>query len=460
MSTSGNTSSVGRVPPHNIEAEVSVLGAILLNNDTLSHVSDFLSKEDFYRTGHQIIYGIMQKMSDRGEPIDIVTLVDALRAGELLERIGGAPYISDLTGQVPSLDNAVHHAKIVERLAALRRLIQTALTIADEGYQSANEVDEYLDRAEQAIFDAASQDKKSDTPSMNQLVRESLKKLEDLFSRKEMITGVPSGFYDLDDLMAGLQPSDLVIVAGRPGMGKTSFVLNIAQHAAGKEGIPVAFFSLEMSKEQLVMRMLSSEARINSQSLRRGMLSAQDWPKLSQAAGVLAETPIFIDDTPAISTMELRAKARRLFREHKIGLLIVDYLQLMRGNGKHDMREQEISEISRSLKGLAKELNIPVVALSQLNRGVEQRPNKRPLISDLRESGAIEQDADVIMFVYREEVYTRQEMTKRGDDSEIPADVLGKAEIIVGKQRHGPTGDVNLLFDGKYTRFANLDRNH
>ncbi|TLN20883.1 replicative DNA helicase, partial [bacterium] len=350
-----------RVPPHNLEAESSVLGAILLNNEVLSHVADLIKKEDFYRSGNQLLFETMEALGGRGNPIDTITLIDSLRASGNLDRVGGPTFIAELTAQVPSVEHAVHHAKIVRKLSILRNLITASLKIADEGYTSGNEVEEYLDRAEQAILDVASREIGASFATMKELVKGSLKKLEELHGRKEMITGVPTGFYDFDDMLAGLQPSDLIIVAGRPGMGKTSFVLNIAQYAATKENIPVAFFSLEMSKEQLVMRLLSAEARINSQNLRRGMIQQEDWGKLSRAAGVLAEAPIFIDDTPAISTLELRAKARRLFKEHKIKLLIVDYLQLMRAKGKHDMREQEISEISRSLKALAKELNIPVV---------------------------------------------------------------------------------------------------
>jgi replicative DNA helicase len=449
-----------KVPPHNIEAECATLGAILLNNEILSPVVEILDKEDFYRSGHQLLFDVMLTMSDRGEPIDLVTLVDALRSSGELEKIGGTSYLTELTNQVPSVAHAVHYAEIVRKLAVLRRLIQAANKIAEEGYGSASDVEEYIDRSEQAILDVASKEMGSSLPTMKELVKGSLKKLEELHSRKEMITGVPTGFYELDEMLAGLQPSDLIIVAGRPGMGKTSFVLNVAQYASGKENFAVAFFSLEMSRDQLVMRLMSSEARINSQNLRRGMLSDEDWPKLSRAAGVLAESPIFIDDTPAISTYELRARARRLFKEHKIKLVIVDYLQLMRAKGKYDMREQEISEISRSLKALAKELNIPVIALSQLNRSVESRPDKRPLISDLRESGAIEQDADVIMFVYREEIYARSEIKKKGGDGDVPEDIKGKAEIIIGKQRNGPTGTVELRFDGNYTRFQNLDKYH
>ncbi len=437
-----------RVPPHSLEAEAGVLGAVLLNNEVLSHLTEILDREDFYRTGNRLLYEVMLELFDRGSPIDLVTASEALRQKGLLEKAGGAAYLAGLTNQVPSVENAVHYARIVRDRSILRKLIWVSAGIASEGYGSGAEVGEYLDRAEQAIFEVTARKVRPSFTRVKDILKDTFAKIEELYEKKDLVTGVPTGYHDLDQLTAGLQPSDLVIIAGRPGMGKTSFVLNIAQYAAIETGTPVAFFSLEMSKEQLVMRLLCAEARVDSHRLRRGMLRDSDWPKLTRAAGTLAEAPIFIDDSPGITTLDLRAKSRRLKSEANLGMIIVDYLQLMRGRGSYDVREQEISEISRSLKGLAKELSVPVVALSQLNRGVESRADKRPLISDLRESGAIEQDADVIMFIYRDEVYNKESTDK------------GIAEIIVGKQRHGPTDLVRLAFLSEFTAFENLARGY
>jgi len=439
--------SLERVPPNSMEAERGVLGAILLNNAVLVHTLELITGDDFYRTGHSIIYNSMLKLEGRGDPIDIITLVEELRAGNDLEKVGGSAYVASLTNEVPGVAHARHYASIIRKLSTLRGLINTANDIASEGYQAGRDVEEFLDKAEREIFSATARQVRPTAVSLHDLLKDAFNRIEELHQKSEMVTGVPSGFTELDDLTAGFQPSDLIIVAGRPGMGKTSFMLNATQYAAVKANVPVAFFSLEMSKEQLVMRLLCAEAHVDAQKLRRGMLRDSDWPKLTRAAGVLSECPIFIDDTPAISTLELRAKARRLYSEHKIGMVVVDYLQLMRASGRYDVREQEISEISRSLKALAKELNIPVVALSQLNRGVESRGDKRPMISDLRESGAIEQDADVVMFVYREEVYEKDK-----------PEVQGLAEIIIGKQRHGPQGTANLAFHGQHTKFENLEK--
>ena len=448
MATLEVPSAPSRVPPHSLEGETSLLGAILLNNEVLSRVADALDREDFYRTGHRLLYETMIELSEKGAPIDLVTVTDALRQKGLLDKAGGAAYLSSLTSQVPSADNAEHYARIVRDKAILRKLIWVSTEIASEGYDANSEVADYLDRAEKAIFEITARNIRRSFSSVKDILRDTFARIEELYERKDLVTGVPSGYHDLDQLTAGLQRSDLVIVAGRPGMGKTSFVLNIAQYAAIEAGIPVAFFSLEMSKEQLVMRLLCSEARVDSHRLRRGMLRDSDWPKLTRAAGALADAPIFIDDTAGISTLEVRAKARRLKSEADVGLVIVDYLQLMRGRGSYDVREQEISEISRSLKALAKELNVPVIALSQLNRGVESRSDKRPMISDLRESGAIEQDADVIMFIYRDEIYNKESPDR------------GIAEIIVGKQRNGPTDSVKLAFLSEFTTFENLARGY
>jgi replicative DNA helicase len=437
-----------RVPPHNLEAETSVLGAILLNNDVLSRVADVLDREDFYRTGHRLLYEAMLDLSERGAPIDLVTVTEVLRQKALLEKVGGAAYLSALTNQVPSVENAEHYARIVREKAILRKLIWVSTEIASEGYGADADAEEYLDRAEKAIFEVTARNVRRPFSVVKDILRDAFARIEELYERKELVTGVPSGYQDLDQLTAGFQPSDLIIVAGRPAMGKTSFVLNIAQYAAVEKNVAVAFFSLEMSKEQLVMRLLCSEAKVDSHRLRRGMLRDSDWPKLTRAAGALAEAPIYIDDSAGVSTLEVRAKSRRLKSEANLGLIVIDYLQLMRGRASYDVREQEISEISRSLKGLAKELNVPVIALSQLNRGVESRADKRPMISDLRESGAIEQDADVIMFVYRDEVYNKDTADK------------GIAEIIIGKQRQGPTDSVKLAFLNEFTRFENLARGY
>ncbi|MDF1553528.1 MAG: replicative DNA helicase [Deferrisomatales bacterium] len=442
------SSHVSRVPPHSLEAETSVLGAILLNNEVLPNVAEVLDCDDLYRSGHRVAYNAMLELFEKGEPVDLVTVTELLRHRGLLEKAGGAAYLSTLTNQVPSVDNAEHYARIVRERAILRKLIWVATEIASEGYGAEADTEEYLDKAEKAIFEVTARQVKPSFVPLKEILRDAFARIEELYERQDAVTGVPSGYHELDQLTAGLQPSDLIIIAGRPGMGKTSFVLNMAQHAAIQGGTPVAFFSLEMSKEQLVMRMLCSEAKIDSHRLRRGKLRDSDWPKLTRAAGALAEAPIYIDDTPGVSTLELRAKCRRLKSEAGLGLVIVDYLQLMRGKGKYDVREQEISEISRTLKALAKELHVPVVALSQLNRGVESRADKRPMISDLRESGAIEQDADVIMFIYRDEIYNKESPDQ------------GIAEIIVGKQRNGPTGDVRLAFISEYTTFENLARGY
>ncbi|MHB8764977.1 MAG: replicative DNA helicase [Deferrisomatales bacterium] len=446
--SAGDAALTSRVPPHSLEAECGVLGAILLNNDILTHVAEVVQRDDFYRSGHRLIYEAMVELYERGSPMDLVTVTEALRQKGALEKAGGATHLASLTSQVPSVENAVHYANIVRERSILRRLIWVSTEIANEGYGADSDVEVFLDRAEQAIFEVTARKTRPAFTRVKDILRDSFAKIEELYAKKDLVTGVPTGYHDLDQLTAGLQPSDLIIVAGRPGTGKTSFVLNIAQHAAISGGLPVGFFSLEMSKEQLVMRMLCSEARVDSHRLRRGMLRDADWPKLTRAAGALAEAPIFIDDTPGISTLDLRAKSRRLKSEHGLGLVIVDYLQLMRGRGNYDVREQEISEISRSLKGLAKELSVPVIALSQLNRGVESRSDKRPMISDLRESGAIEQDADVIMFIYRDDLYNKDSADK------------GIAEIIVGKQRHGPTDTVKLAFLAEFTTFENLARGY
>jgi len=436
----------GRMPPQNIEAEQAVLGSILLKADTFGKVLEIIRPEDFYKDGHRLIFEVMIDLFEKNEPQDVLTVSNLLRDTNRLEEAGGATYLATLTSIVPVTSNISSYAKIIREKSILRKLIEVNTDIAARCYEEQNDIDILVDQAEQAIFDIAGKKSSQNFTSIKSIVPEAFATVERLYQRKELITGVPTGYIDIDRMTAGLQPSDLIIIAARPSMGKTSFAMNIAQNAALVEKTGVAVFSLEMSKEQLVMRLLSSAGRIDSQRIRTGKLQEGDWKKLTRAVGMLSEAPIFIDDTPAISVLEMRAKVRRLAAQHDIGLIIVDYLQLMRGRGPIENRTQEISEISRSLKALAKEHNVPVIALSQLNRGLESRTDKRPMMSDLRESGAIEQDADVICFIYRDEVYNKSE-----DNPE-----RGIAEIIIGKQRNGPTGVTRLTFIKEFTMFENM----
>lgn len=442
-----------KVPPQNIEAEQCVLGGVLLENEAISKVLETLVPDDFYREPHRKICHSMIDLFEKNEPIDLITLTNALKGKNQLDEVGGGVYLSSLADSITTAANIEYYAKIVKEKAILRGLINTATEIVTRGYEDGGDVEDLLDQAEKNIFQISESQIKPSFYEIKNLLKESFKTIEKLYESKEIVTGVPSGFEELDKLTSGFQPSDLVVIAGRPSMGKTAFSLNIAQYAAIEKKIPAALFSLEMSKEQLVLRMLCSEAKVDAHKLRGGFLGETDWPKLTRAAGILSEAPIFIDDTPALSVLEMRAKARRLMAEHEIGLVIVDYLQLMRGRGlsgrgrpSSETREQEISEITRSLKALAKELNIPVIALSQLNRKVEERTDKRPHLADLRESGAIEQDADLIAFIYRDEIYNR------ADDNPNK----GIAEVIIGKQRNGPVGEIKLAFLDKYTTFENL----
>jgi replicative DNA helicase len=435
-----------KLPPQNVEAEQSILGGILIENEALHKVMEILTVDDFYRDAHQMIFNAMLDLSERGEPADLITLMNELRKLNQLDSIGGASYLASLSDSVPTAANIEYYAKIVKEKAILRKLIQTSTEIITKGYEDREDVEELLDEAEQSIFEISENRVKPSFYPIKKIVKDSFEIFQRLYEKKELVTGIPSGFKELDRMTAGFQPSDLIIVAGRPSMGKTALCLNLAQYAAIENKIPIAIFSLEMSKEQLVIRMFCSEAHVEGNRLRTGFLNESDWPKLTIAAGNLSEAPIFIDDSPALSVLELRAKARRLKGEYGLGMLIIDYLQLMRGRAKVESRQQEISEISRSLKALAKELNIPVIAVSQLSRKTEERTGNRPQLSDLRESGAIEQDADLILFLYRDEVYNRSDENPN----------KGKAEIIIGKQRNGPIGKIELQFEDKFTAFREL----
>jgi len=436
------------VPPQNLEAEQSLLAGVLVDPESMNKVVDVVLPEDFYRDDHTRIFELMLDLYEKNEPIDIVTVSSAAKDKGILEKIGGVTYLNTLVDLMPTSANITQYAKMVREKALLRNLMKVSTEIIEKGYEVETNIDGYVDDAEKMIFQISERKYKPSFFAVRDLVMENVKTIERLFQKKQVVTGVPTGFVELDKLTSGLQPSDLIIVAGRPSMGKTALCLNIAQNAAlaDSASMPVGIFSMEMSKEQLVMRLLSSESEVEFSKLRTGTLSQAEWPKLAQAADTLYKAPIFIDDSPALGVLDLRARARRLKKEHDLGLLVIDYLQLMRGrsNTGSDRREQEISEISRFLKALAKELNIPVIAISQLNRMVEQRDNKRPRLSDLRESGAIEQDADVIMFIYRDEVYDKESKFK------------GIAEIIIGKQRNGPTGEVQVTFLDKFTAFKNL----
>lgn len=444
-----------RLPPQNLEAEMSVLGGVLLENDALNRALELLIPDDFYRDSHRQIFKALIALSDRNEPADLVTLTAELKKSNQMENVGGSSYLATLVDYVPTAANMAYYAKMVKEKSVARHMINVATEIVKRGYDG-QEIEKTLDWAEKSIFDIAGMRSRPSYYSTREIMQDTFKAIEQLYERKELVTGVPTGYVDLDTMTAGLQKGDLLIVAGRPSMGKTAFGLNIIEHATmrAKEPVPAMIFSLEMSKEQLVQRMLCSVSRVDASRLRTGHLGDSDWPKLTNGAGHLSEAQIFIDDTPAISVLELRAKARRLKAEYNLGLVVVDYLQLMQGSNS-ESRQQEISEISRSLKALAKELSVPIIALSQLNRSLESRTDKRPVMADLRESGAIEQDADVIMFVYREAVYC--DACKKRDGS-CDKNHANDAEIVVGKQRNGPIGTVHLTFKGEFTRFENQSK--
>jgi replicative DNA helicase len=438
-----------KMQPHSVEAEQSVLGGLLLSADGWDAVAEQVIASDFYRPGHRLIFRQIAQLAEAAQPVDVITVADKLQANGELDSAGGLPYLAELAQNTPSASNIRAYAQVVRERANLRKLIEAAQEIADSGFNpDGRNSKELIDLAERRIMQISEEGPKSGGPKdINPLLQSAIGRIEELFQSGGDITGLSTGFVDLDKLTSGLQPSDLVIVAGRPSMGKTGFTMNLVEHAVLHQKKPILVFSMEMPADALIIRMLSSVGRIDSMRLRNGKLEQEDWPKLGAAVAKLKDVPLFIDDTPALTPTEMRSRARRVMREHgELGMIMVDYLQLMQVAGSGEGRTAEISEISRNLKAIAKEFKVPMVACSQLNRSLEQRPNKRPVNSDLRESGAIEQDADVIMFIYRDEVYH--------EDSEDK----GTAEIIIGKQRNGPIGTCRLAFIGQYTRFENLAR--
>lgn len=437
-----------RVPPQNLEAEQAVLGALMLDPESGSSVFEILQPEDFYRDNHRLIFSAIQALFEKGDPIDLVSVAETLRQQGRLEQVGGITTISEIARSVPSAVNVDYYAKLVTEKALLRQLIRASNSILERGYEPGEEARNLLEEAEKLILELSRRRVKDGFSIIRDVLLETFEKIEYLYSHKGNLTGVPTFFTELDRMTSGWQPSDLVIIAARPSMGKTAIVLNMAQNAAVRANVPVAIFSLEMSKEQLVQRMLCGEAMVDQQRVRTGDLLDADWPKLTRAVGPLSDAPIFIDDTVGISLAELRSKARRLKMEHNLGMIVIDYLQLLSVGKKTESRQQEVAQISRTLKGLARELKVPVIALSQLNRGVEQRQDKRPIMSDLLESGAIEADADVISFIYRDEYYHSESEKK------------GIAELIIAKHRNGPVGTVELGFLKEFTKFVNLDRQH
>ena len=437
---------IDRIPPHNIEAEQSVIGAIFLEPQALITAAEMLIPEDFYRTSHHKIFLTMMELSDKGQAIDVVTVTEELSAKKELEDVGGISYLTEVANSVPTAANIEHYARIVEEKSLLRRLIRVATTIVEDGFTREDEVETLLAEAEKKMMEVANRKNAGDFRHIKDVLVDTYDNIEILHTRKGDITGVPTGFRDLDQITAGFQPNDLIIVAARPSVGKTAFALNVAQNVATKTDQNVAIFSLEMGAEQLVMRMLCAEGNIDASVLRTGNLEAEDWRKLTMAMGSLSNAGIFIDDSPGIRVNDIRSKCRRLQQEHGLGMIMIDYLQLIMGSGRSgENRQQEVSEISRSLKALARELKVPVIALSQLSRGVEQRQDKRPMMSDLRESGSIEQDADIVSFLYREDYYDKETENQN------------MIEIIIAKQRNGPTGTVTLAFAKEFNKFLNID---
>lgn len=438
---------LGKVPPHDLEAEQAIIGSMLIDKDAVISAIEILKEEDFYREDNKAIYSAILNLYNRAEPIDIITVKAELESMGKFEKIGGLEYLAELPEKVPTTANAMKYIKIVEEKSALRNLIKTANEIIELGYNPTEDVEDIMEGAEKKIFNIMQDKNQKGYSPIKDVLVDTFTELEELYNKKQHITGVPSGFTELDYRTAGFHGSELILIAARPAMGKTAFALNIATNASVKANVPVAIFSLEMSKEQLVNRVLCSESMVDSNKVRTGKLDENDWAKLAGSIGPLSEAEIYIDDTPGINIMEIRAKCRKLKLEKNIGMVVIDYLQLIQGSNKRSgSREQEISEISRSLKILAKELNVPVIALSQLSRAAEQRPDHRPMLSDLRESGAIEQDADIVMFLYRDDYYNQDSEKK---------DI---AEVIIAKHRGGSTGTVELLWLGSYTKFVNLER--
>ncbi|MFD2368913.1 replicative DNA helicase [Brevibacillus sp. GCM10020057] len=434
-----------RVPPQNKEAEQSVLGAVFLSKEALITAIEILRPEDFYKTAHQRIFQTMVDLYEKGEPVDLVTVTAELQDHKLLDEIGGVTYLTEIASSVPTAANIEYYAKIVEEKSLLRRLIHTATKIANDGYSREDDVAAIIADAEKYIMEIGQNRNSGGFIPIRDALMETYERIEFLSQRRGDITGIPTGYTDLDKMTAGLQRSDLIIIAARPSVGKTAFALNLAQNVAARAGETVAIFSLEMGATQLVQRMICAEGNLDASRLRSGTLEEDDWQKLTMAIGTLAKAPIYIDDTPGVTVMDIRAKCRRLQAEKGLGLVLIDYLQLIHGRGKGDNRQQEVSEISRTLKGIARELNVPVIALSQLSRGVEQRQDKRPMMSDIRESGSIEQDADIVAFLYRDDYYDKETENKN------------VIEVIIAKQRNGPTGTVELAFLKEYNKFVSLD---
>ncbi len=439
-------SLIKKVPPHSIEAEQSVVGSMIMDKDAITTASEIISSEDFYQHQYGLLFDAMVELFNEGKPVDLITLQEKMKEKELPSELSSIEFIRDLMTAVPTSANVKYYANIVREKATLRRLIKVTESITNECYLNREKLEVILEETEKQVFDVVQNKSSGDFVSIKDIVIKSLESIESAAKNKGSVTGIATGFYDLDYKTAGLQPSDLILVAARPSMGKTAFVLNIAEYVAVKSNITTAIFSLEMSKDQLVKRIISMNSKVDSQAIRSGELQDDDWVKLVESARSIGNSNLIIDDTPGISIGELRSKCRKFKLEHNLGLVIIDYLQLMSGGKKAESRQQEISEISRSLKALAREISAPVIALSQLSRAVEQRPDKRPMLSDLRESGAIEQDADVVMFIYRDDYYNH--------DSED----AGVSEIIIGKQRNGPTGTVKLAWLSQFTKFANLER--
>ncbi|MCD1261824.1 replicative DNA helicase [Paenibacillus athensensis] len=437
-----------RVPPQNIEAEQAVLGAILLNGEALITAMERVTSDDFYRGSHQRIFEAMVELAEEDEPVDLITLTSRLANKQQLEDVGGVTYLSELANAVPTAANVDYYAAIVEEKSMLRRLIRTATQIVSNGYASADDIGLLLSDAEQRIMEISQRRSSTGFVSIRDVLMDVFERVEFLYSHKGGSTGIPSGFVDLDKMTSGFQRSDLIIVAARPSVGKTAFALNIAQNVGVRAKETVAIFSLEMGAAQLVQRMVCAEANVDANRMRTGFLEGDDWEKLTMAIGALSEAQIYIDDSPSITVADIRAKCRRLQQERGLGMILIDYLQLIHGRGKGDNRQQEVSEISRTLKQIARELNVPVIALSQLSRGVEQRQDKRPMMSDLRESGSIEQDADIVAFLYRDDYYDKESEKKN------------IIEIIIAKQRNGPVGTVELAFLKQFNKFVNMDRSH